>query len=179
MGMLCFGWVNVFASGMDWSASFNISDLGVIKLSHDALGRLLTGLGLFLQRESRRNAPKSPTMTQITAKRKAIAKSKGKRYVRRLKSRKAGSHSRAKPGGLKDSISFGVNVGRGEVRIFVPSNSTAGKYAVRMHDERGVSWRYLGIGNKGFPRQREKFIKRAVEDNIDFLMDKVSRAINL
>ena len=50
--------------------------------------------------------------------------------------------------------------------VFVGSNSLAGKYAKRIHDDRYKSWWDRGPGSiaKG-THAREKFIERAINDN--------------
>lgn len=67
------------------------------------------------------------------------------------------------PGGLEKSIEF--EAGPDKCVVFVRENAPAGKYARRIHDERGVTWRNRGPGTvaKG-EHAREKFIERAVQD---------------
>ena len=105
--------------------------------------------GLLAKSEAVANAPRSPTMAQLSAtfKRK-------QRTTRRLT-----------PGGLEKSIEF-QQTSMTEGMVFVASNSYAGKYARRIHDEKGVTWRNRGIGTiaKG-DRADEKFIARAISDN--------------
>ena len=51
-----------------------------------------------------------------------------------------------------------------EVDILVPSNSAAGQYAAKIHDEQGKSWRNLGVGSLAKGRGvGGKFIERAIE----------------
>lgn len=71
--------------------------------------------------------------------------------------------SRPMPGALQDSIQ--VRCGVDYAEIFVPSNSPAGKYAVRIHDEKNQTWWNRGAGTimKG-PQADEKFITRAIKD---------------
>lgn len=91
-----------------------------------------------------------------------------------------GSTTRPKPGGLMRSIAFRSTDTIAEV--FVPANSPAGKYAAKIHDERGSSWKDLGPGSqaKG-PQAREKFIERAVVDNqrpiLQIVQDEIDRAV--
>ena len=68
------------------------------------------------------------------------------------------------PGGLMRSITFASDDGKAE--IFVPSNSDAGKYARRIHDEKGITWWKRGPGTqaKG-PKADDRFILRAITDN--------------
>ena len=65
---------------------------------------------------------------------------------------------------LQNSIQMVATVDAAE--IFVPRNSLAGAYAVRIHDERYVTWKNLGSKTKTKgARAREKFITRAISDN--------------
>lgn len=79
------------------------------------------------------------------------------------------------------SITFASDAEKAE--IFVASNSEAGKYAKKMHDEKGLSWWNRGPGTeaKG-PQADHKFILRAIEDGaedstriVDSEMEKVTR----
>lgn len=141
------------------------------------LRETLKDAGDFAHAEAFKNAPKSPTAAQERAarKRKWEAKhGKSKATTRAFnaaqkagkKRRKAGSHSRPAPGGLENSIQWRL-VGRGarqDAEIYVAANAPAGKYAKRIHDEKGKSWRNRGPGTvaKG-ARADDKFIERAVE----------------
>ena len=87
----------------------------------------------------------------------------------------------AKPGGLMRSITFASDAEKAEV--FVASNSEAGKYAKKMHDDKGLSWWNRGPGTeaKG-PQADHKFILRAIQDEgenmakiIDSEMEKATR----
>ena len=80
--------------------------------------------------------------------------------------RKAGSHSRHAPGGLERSIQWRL-IGKGfslDAEIYVAANAQAGKYAKRIHDEKGKTWRKRGPGTvaKG-ARADDKYILRAVQ----------------
>ncbi len=96
-------------------------------------------------------APKSPTQT-IT--------SRTLKLKRRTSSKKT-------PGGLERSIRGETeNTPEGPIaRIFIASNSEAGAYAKRIHDEKGKTWWKRGPGTvaKG-PQADEKFVFRAIED---------------
>ena len=125
-----------------------------------ALGRI----ALLAQRESVRNAPRSPTNAQVSATLK----------------RKKRTARRTYPGGLEKSIEQEV---RGDTaHIFVASNSFASKYAKRIHDEKGKSWHKRGAGTfaKG-QRADDKFIERAIKDNQEkfykILQDEVRKAL--
>ena len=84
-----------------------------------ALGRC----GLLAVREAKANAPRSPTMFQVSMNLK----------------RKFRTQRRTTPGGLEKSIEYDVQGDR--CSVFVSRNSFAGKYAKRIHDEKGVTWR--------------------------------------
>jgi hypothetical protein len=97
-------------------------------------------------------APRSPTVGDI---RKATG--------RKMKMRKARGTSRPKPGGLERSIDMETT--DTESRIFVASNSEAGMYAFRIHEEKGITWHNRGIGtiSKG-AKADDDFIVRAILD---------------
>jgi len=118
------------------------------KVAPQAARRAMSRCGLIAVREAKANAPRSPTMKQhsATLKRK-------KRTARRML-----------PGGLEKSIEFEAT--ETGCSVFVASNSQAGRYARRIHDEKGVTWRNRGPGTiaKG-ARADEKFIERAIRDN--------------
>lgn len=105
---------------------------------------------LLVHREAVKNAPVSPTNAQYS---KAVLKRK-KRTKRRMH-----------PGGLSRSIEWEV-VGNEGV-VYVAENSEAARYARRIHDERYKTWKNRGPGTiaKG-SRAREKFIERAMADNV-------------
>ena len=111
----------------------------------EAVQRALVRCGMVARMESVRNAPRSPTMAQISATLK----------------RKRRTARRTHPGGLEKSIMLETTPTT--ARVFVPSNSLAGKYARRIHDEKGVTWQNRGPGTiaKG-PQADEKFIERAI-----------------
>lgn len=114
------------------------------------IDRALTRCGRIAVRESKANAPRSPTNAILSATLK----------------RKRRTARRTFPGGLEKSIAF--EVANGRCAVFVAANSFAGKYARRIHDEKGVSWFNRGPGTvaKG-SRADDKFIERAVRDNAD------------
>lgn len=93
---------------------------------------------------------------------------------------KSRSTTRPAPGGLMRSIQFSSSDTRAE--IFVPSNSPAGTYAAKIHDEKGSAWKDRGPGTqaKG-PQADEKFISRAVKDNtqnvVSIFNDEINKAI--
>jgi hypothetical protein len=68
------------------------------------------------------------------------------------------------PGQLTASITGESN--DTSARIFVPANSTAGKYANYIHNRKGEDWFNRGVGTEAKGDQAdEKFILRAIEDN--------------
>lgn len=114
--------------------------------------RALARCGAFAMREAKDNAPKSATMKQLSATLK----------------RKKRTSRKMMPGGLEKSIEYEILPGDAGCSVFVASNSFAAKYARRIHDEKGKTWRNRGPGTvaKG-ARADEKFIERAIKDNVD------------
>ena len=129
--------------------------------SSEAARNALVKCGLIAVREAKANAPKSPTnkILSATLKRK-------KRTARRLL-----------PGGLEKSIEYAAS--ETGCSVFVASNSQAGMYARRIHDEKGVTWRNRGPGTiaKGV-RADEKFIERAIRDNVGKFRDIIAYFLN-
>lgn len=117
----------------------------------DVANRGLARCGLIAKREAKKNAPRSPTKKQHSATLKRKKRTKIKMFT---------------PGGLEKSID--ATVSNGACIVFVASNSYAGKYAKRIHDEKGKTWRKRGPGTiaKGV-RADEKFISRAINANAD------------
>lgn len=142
-----------------------------------ALGQALEDAARQAHKDAIANAPRSPTAAQARAQRKAGWAAKhggGKASMRAFNRaqrlgkarRKAGSHSRHAPGGLERSIEWRLT-GRGfglDAEIYVAANAEAGKYAKRLHDEKGKTWRKRGPGTaaKG-ARADDKYILRAVQ----------------
>ena len=142
-----------------------------------AVERAMQDAGQQAHKDAIANAPKSPTAKQAEAQRKRewVAKhGKGKASIRRFNRnqelgrarRKAGSHSRHAPGGLMRSIQWRL-LGKGlnlDAEVYVAANAEAGKYAKRIHDEKGKTWRRRGPGTvaKG-ARADDKYILRAVQ----------------
>lgn len=121
---------------------------------------------------AKRYAPKGATQQEKTFSSKLKMWSRGWSPARvshvlkaAKKRRKKNAKSRPMGGALQNSITFFAQPNVAE--IYVPSNSPAGKYAVRIHDERYVTWKNRGFGTimKG-PQAREKFIERAMNDNV-------------
>lgn len=121
---------------------------GLAKVAPTASRRSMARCGLIAVREAKANAPRSPTMKQHSATLK----------------RKRRTARRMLPGGLEKSIEYEAD--ETHCSVFVAANSQAGRYAKRIHDEKGVTWRNRGAGTiaKG-PRADEKFIERAVREN--------------
>lgn len=121
----------------------------LVKVAPDAARAALDDTGKMLVHEALLNAPKSPTnkIHSSTLKRK-------KRTARRML-----------PGGLERSIQYESDASH--CSVFVASNSEAGAYARRIHDEKGITWRNRGPGTvaKG-ARADEKFIERSIRDNL-------------
>jgi hypothetical protein len=132
----------------------------------DNCRQTLTRLALLVHRDALANAPISPTQATLN----------GLRKTTRVVTRKATATSRPKPGGLMRSIAFRVSDGSAE--IFVAANSEAGRYAFRMHEEKGKSWWNRGPGTvaKG-SRADEKFITRAIEANKDLIRDALHKGV--
>ena len=142
-----------------------------------ALERAMQDAGRQAHKDAIANAPRSPTAAQARAQRKAAWVGKhgaGKASIRAFNKaqrqgkarRKANSHSRHAPGGLVKSIQWRMT-GKGfalDAEIYVAANAEAGKYAKRIHDEKGKTWRRRGPGTvaKG-ARADDKFILRAVQ----------------
>lgn len=114
--------------------------------------RTLYRIAALVHDVSQTYAPRSPTVGDI---RKATG--------RRMKIRKDRGTSRPKPGGLERSIDMAVD--SHDATIFVASNSEAGLYAFRIHEEKGETWQNRGIGtiSKG-PQADDEFIVRAIKD---------------
>ena len=136
--------------------------------------------------EAVKNAPVSPTQEQINnamrlwkpvkgdANRLTRKDRHGKRRYRK-RGRKPDA-VRAVPGGLRNSITAWAE--GLEACVFVPSNSPAGKYARRIHDEKGKAWHKRGIGTVAMgERADDKFIERAIGDNKDKFYKRIKKAV--
>ena len=135
--------------------SFVLGQLAHLPKAHNlVIARSLARIGQRVRDEAKRNAPRSPTMAQLSATLK----------------RKKRTARRTTPGGLEKSIEYEVK--GGTCSVFVASNSYAGKYAKRIHDEKGKSWHKRGPGTiaKG-SRADDKFVERAIRDNQDKFLD--------
>lgn len=162
-----------------------------------AAGRGAMRAGLVIHNQARRNAPRSPSEAQKRAER---IENKGKprpkpirrrsalsRFVRKTKGvlgrilhRRPRARARAVPGGLEKSIELERT--EAGVTIFVAANSPAGKYAKRIHDEKGKTWWNRGRGTRDKGAQADdKFIERAVDANRDkiaqYIDDEIRKVI--
>lgn len=155
-----------------------------------ALERVSYRAGAMIFDTAKRYAPISPTQSLLNQMRQIRLVNKGysNRQIRAFRRRgnarkKAMSAQRSAagqtaairpmPGALQNSIQ--MRNGVDYIEIFVPSNSPAGKYAAKIHDERGKTWQNRGPGTvaKG-PQAKEKFIARAITDrrmDIERLID--------
>jgi len=139
--------------------------------SHEASQRALNRAVNRVQTVAIDNAPRSPTQSQRQAQNKTRKRGK----------RKPNASTRAMPGGLEKSIEKRVEGLQGFV--YVAANAPAGKYAARMHDEKGRSWSRRGPGTvaKG-TKADAKFIERAVNDeqsNIVKIIEDEHRKVTL
>jgi hypothetical protein len=88
--------------------------------------------------------------------------------------RKDRAFSRAKPGGLRRSLDFTVELDQQGAQgvVFVNASSEAGRYAFRIHEERFMAWWDRGPGTiAAGERAREKFIERALVDGEGNILD--------
>lgn len=127
--------------------------------------RGLPRVGKLVRDEAKINAPRSPTKEEFSA---------------TLKRKKVTDRNDFFPGGLEQSIEYAVHFS--QVFIFVRDNSPAGKYAKRIHDEKGRTWRNRGPGTIAKGEQAdEKFIERAIRDkggDIDLIFqDELHKAV--
>ena len=113
--------------------------------------RGLVRCGYLAQREAVANAPRSPTKEE---------------FSRTLKRKRQTDRTDFFPGGLEKSIEMDYDKAQMAVVICVRENSYAAKYARKIHDGKGQSWRNRGPGTiaKG-DRADDKFIERAIRDN--------------
>ena len=127
---------------------------------------MLSKIGAIVQGTAVKYAPRSKTKTE---------------YVQTLKGgktkRKTSSFTSTN---LKKSITLELK--KDSVEIGVPSNSPAGKYAEKMHDEKGKSWRQLGNQNDG--KATDKYIFKAFLDKrkeiskeLDHMLDQIIKGI--
>jgi len=126
----------------------------------EGISRALYRVGTLVKDRAVEYAPKSPTSEELRAFRRKSGRGKRKSAG----NRKARATSRTKPGGLMRSISYKSNAKMAEV--FVATNSEAGRYAWRIHEEKGRTWHKVGPGTlaKG-AKADHKFIERAIKDS--------------
>jgi len=149
-------------------------DMSFIKAGKDfkkGRKKFLQKIGVLIQGMARKYCPESPTLKQYAA--------MNQDYVTM---RDATSIT---TGSLRDSIT--VESKDDYVSIHVPANSRGGKYAEKMHDEKGVTWQNRGVRTqqKG-PKADEKFIFRAGKDTdreqdaiVDDLINKFINSIGV
>lgn len=135
-------------------------------------------------REAILNAPRSPSQAQLGKAQKeryiqkhGSAQGYTKHKAQAMARRKPNSHSRPAPGGLEKSIKYKIiGVKEPDGMVYVASNAPAGKYAARIHDEKGKSWNKRGIGTqrKG-ARADDLFIKRAIDKVAATLHDRYTK----
>ena len=170
-------------------ATVDLPDLSALpEAIGEAVNKALNRCGLIWKRESVANAPRSPKASEIRAVRKAKWDAKGKKPSKAQKAawkarRNPRAHSRPAPGGLERSIQLEARLKSpdwdgSEVEVYVDSGSEAAKYAKKIHDEKGKSWRNRGPGTvaKG-ARADEKFIERALADNAQRFEEIVTTAL--
>lgn len=122
---------------------------GAEKIAAKVAERALPQCGAMVVATAVLFAPRSPTKAE---------------FSRTLKRKKETSRRSFHPGGLEKSIESAVEGDR--CVVFVRANSFAGKYAKRIHDERGETWHNRGPGTIAKGQQaREKFIERAVDEH--------------
>lgn len=153
-----------------------MSDFRIDARQLKRLDKSLSKAGKDYRKGAKRFLKEIGSMIQILASKYApISPNKGQ-YKRTLK---GGKTTRANTsftsGALQDAIIF--EVGKDQVSIGVPSNTPAGKYAEKIHEEKGKSWKKRGVATvaKG-PKADEKYIYRAADDRadkVDELLDKV------
>lgn len=161
------------------------ANVAILKAAHRGTVRA----GLLTARLARDYAPRSPSEAEKRAAKRDPKPAKRSRLSRavkavkkwvdkhlRRKKRASSGKAHAVPGGLEKSIDTAST--REGCSIFVASNSPAGKYAKRIHDEKGRKWWKRGPGTvrKG-AQADEKFIERAVvnrrQQNIDLVMGEI------
>lgn len=144
-----------------------------LKLTAQQIGanqyRMLYRMGTLVRDTAREYAPISPDMGTLKAWRHAQEGAGKKPRTPAQEAadkgrRKANATSRAKPGGLERAVSMKAT--KDDAEIFVATNSEAGKYAWRIHEEKGKAWKHRGPGTvlKG-AKADDKFIWRAMVDN--------------
>jgi hypothetical protein len=126
--------------------------------------KLLKTIGVIVLGKARAFAPRSMTKSEYTS---TLVGGKTTRKV-------------FTSGSLKSSIT--VEYKPNSVEIGVPSNSKAGEYAEKIHDEKGKSWKNIGWQNDS--QATDKYIFKAQEATeadymkaVESLVDKIIAAI--
>jgi len=159
-----------------WLMSVTINDKELISLmkkfervgkkNPKIISKMLKKVGVIIQGKAEKYAPRSKT--------------KGE-YIRTLKGgktkRKASSFT---VGNLKKSITLEQK--KNSVEIGVPINAPGGKYAEKMHDEKGKTWEELGDQNTN--KATDKYIFKAYDDSkseinkeLNHMLDEVIKGI--
>lgn len=163
------------------------ANAAVLKAAHRGTVRA----GLLTARLARDYAPRSPSEAEKRAAKRDPKPAKRGRLSRivkavkkwvdkhlRRKRRASSGKAHAVPGGLEKSID--TESIREGCSIFVASNSPAGKYAKRIHDEKGKKWWKRGPGTvrKG-AQADEKFIERALnarrQQNLQLILSEIQK----
>jgi hypothetical protein len=129
---------------------------------------VLTAIGLIVNRAAWNYAPMSMSKTQYMA---TLKGRRGKDGARLPVETKRKVFTR---GALKFSITNKVE--DDQVSIFVPSNSPAGDYAEKMHDERGKTWNKLSSGKQ--PNSQDKYIENAEKDTKQVYLKEVDKYVD-
>lgn len=131
---------------------------GAVQQVDKAGERIHYRIGTLVKDTAQEYAPISPTTSLLNKARKAAGKPKIRHRPR--------TTSRPMPGGLTRSITFKSTTTW--AKIYVAANAEAGRYAFRIHEEKGVTWWKRGMGTvaKG-PKADHKFISRAATDRYD------------
>lgn len=110
----------------------------------------LKRIGVLVQGLARKYSPESPTLSMYASMNKSGVTKRNRSSIT--------------TGSLRDSIT--VDSKKDSVSINVPSNSRAGDYAEKIHDQKGTAWRNRGprTKQKG-SKADEKFIYRAYDDS--------------
>jgi hypothetical protein len=138
--------------------------------------RMLYRMGERVKDKAVEYAPKGPTQEE----KQSLSRATKAQWAAAKKRRQPRATTRANPGSLMRSIAFKATAK--EAEIFVAANSPAGKYAFRIHEEKGLSWFKRGPGTvKKGAQADDKFITRAMADQRTELEriaeDQMNRAI--
>lgn len=134
------------------------------KRNPSSIKKMLNIIGVIVKGTAVKYAPRSMTKSEYTS---TLVNGKTKRKV-------------FTSGSLKSSITSEVFADR--VEIGVPSNSKAGAYAEKIHDEKGKTWKNIGWQNDS--NATDKYIEKAEKDEsakymkaVDDYVDKLIKGI--